>query len=536
MKSRIYRFSVICLLGSLLAFSSCLGDLDLKPIDENTVQPDDFAKNPDYYYSLLAKLYAGLAVSGQEGPAGRPDITGFDEGAAQYLRAIWNLQELPTDEALLGWNDSGVPELSKINWSSSNGFIYVMYSRIFFQISQCNDFLRFTTSENLAKYDAPAEIVNMMPAMRAEARFLRALSYWHAIDMFGSVAFVTEADPILAAPKQKPRADIFKFLLGELGEIEDLIPVAPEYGRVGKGALWMLRAKLYLNSAVYTGTPMYGECAATCAQIIGQYGNGTHHGLAETYKYLFCADNHRYAQGGDENELLMVVPYDKDHIRSYGGTLYLSTGAYGGRINPEQYGLNGAWGGPRSTSTLVRAFSGNDQRGAFFSDGANIENTDLSNFQDGYAVVKFTNLLSTDWNNENKRVESYPDTDYPMFRLADTYLMYAECAYRGSGDQTLAMTYMNYLRDRAGAAAYLSVTDINLDEILDERMRELYWEGHRRTDLIRFEKFVSGDYLWPWKGGVLGGKSIDIKYRLYPIPAKEIAANPGTQQNFGYSN
>lgn len=536
MKSRIYKFSILGLMGVLLTFSSCLGDLDLKPIDENTIQPDDFAKKPEYYHSLLAKLYAGLAVSGQEGPAGRPDISGFDEGAAQYLRAIWNLQELPTDEALLGWNDAGVPELSKINWSSANGFVYVMYSRIFFQISQCNDFLRFTSAENLSKYDAPDEILNMMPTMRAQARFLRAFSYWHAIDLFGSVGFITETDPVLSAPVQKSRSDIFDFILTELSDIEEFLPVAPEYGRVGKGALWMLRAKLYLNAEVYTGTPMYSECAATCSQLIGQYGSGTHHGLAETYKFLFCADNHQYAQGGDQGEILMVIPYDKEHIRSYGGTLYLTTGSYGGKINPERYGLNGTWAGPRSTSTLVRSFDGNDLRAAFFSDGANIENTDLSNYQDGYAVVKFTNLLSSDWENTNGRVEAYPDTDYPVFRLADAYLMYAECAYRGAGDQSLALSYMNFLRERAGVSSYTSITDITLDEILAERMRELYWEGHRRTDLIRFGKFTSADYLWSWKGGVFAGKSIDTKYRLYPIPAKEIAANPGIKQNFGYNN
>ena len=93
---------------------------------------------------------------------------------------------------------------------------------------------------------------------------------------------------------------------------------------------------------------------------------------------------------------------------------------------------------------------------------------------------------------------------------------------------------MNYIRERAHVTPYSSIADIDLNEIRDERMRELYWEGHRRTDLIRFGEFTSGTYLWPWKGGVLGGKSVDIKYNLYPIPAKEIAANPGTQQNYGY--
>ena len=534
MKTTLYKWFALSLLAGTFSLTSCLGDLDLKPIDENIIQGSDFKNHPEYYIEQLAKVYAGLAVSGQEGPAGKPDIEGFDEGMAQYLRAYWNLQELPTDEALLGWNDAGVPELSTIKWSSSNGFIYVMYSRIFFQIAQCNDFLRTTTPEALAENNVSDELAQNISKYRSEVRFLRALSYWHAIDLFGNVAFVTENDKIMEAPKQRPRAEIFNFLLSELDAIEGDIPLQPEYGRAGRGALWMLRAKLYLNAEIYTGTKMYTECANTCQQIIGQYGAGATHGLAPTYKFLFCADNDQFARGGAQGEILMVIPYDRDRTRTYGGTMYLTIGAYGGEMVKEDYGVNDGWGGPRSTSTLVQTISTSDDRYAFFGEGANIENTDFSNFQDGYAVTKFTNLLSTDWENTGKRAYPYPDTDFPIFRLADTYLMYAECAYRGYADQNLGFAYMNYIRERAHVTPYSSIADIDLNEIRDERMRELYWEGHRRTDLISFGEFTSGTYLWPWKGGVLGGKSVDIKYNLYPIPAKEIAANPGTQQNYGY--
>ena len=702
MKSFIYK----CFIGGSVALSmtlsSCLGDLDLKPIDDNVIQLSDFKDNPQYYTQLLAKVYAGLAVSGQEGPAGNPDIQGFDEGQAQYLRAYWNLQELPTDEAVLGWNDAGLPELSMSTWSAANGFVYVMYSRVFFQIALCNDFLRNTTPTALAANDVPEDVAAQIQTYRAEARVLRALSYWHAIDLFGAVSFVTEENKIMEAPKQKSRAEIYQFILDELNAVEESIPLQPQYGRVGRDAVNMIRAKLYLNAAVYTGTPQYGLCAAECEKIIARHNTGTNHGLAETYKYLFggdndryarggneseilmtvpfdsdsirsyggtmyltvgsyggkisarnygvndawagprsidlfgavsfvteenkimeapkqksraeiyqfildelnaveesiplqpqygrvgrdavnmiraklylnaavytgtpqyglCAaecekiiarhntgtnhglaetykylfggDNDRYARGGNESEILMTVPFDSDSIRSYGGTMYLTVGSYGGKISARNYGVNDAWAGPRSTSTLVLSFSPQDERYAFFSEGASINNTNLSTYQDGYSVVKFTNLLSTDWDNAAGRAESYPDTDFPLFRLADVYLMYAECAYRGAADRETGRTYMNYLRDRAGMPQYDSVNDITLDEILQERMRELYWEGHRRTDLIRFEKFTSGNYLWPWKGGVYAGKSLDTKYNLYPIPAKEIAANPGIQQNYGY--
>ena len=526
MKSFIYK----CFIGGSVALSmtlsSCLGDLDLKPIDDNVIQLSDFKDNPQYYTQLLAKVYAGLAVSGQEGPAGNPDIQGFDEGQAQYLRAYWNLQELPTDEAVLGWNDAGLPELSMSTWSAANGFVYVMYSRVFFQIALCNDFLRNTTPTALAANDVPEDVAAQIQTYRAEARVLRALSYWHAIDLFGAVSFVTEENKIMEAPKQKSRAEIYQFILDELNAVEESIPLQPQYGRVGRDAVNMIRAKLYLNAAVYTGTPQYGLCAAECEKIIARHNTGTNHGLAETYKYLFGGDNDRYARGGNESEILMTVPFDSDSIRSYGGTMYLTVGSYGGKISARNYGVNDAWAGPRSTSTLVLSFSPQDERYAFFSEGASINNTNLSTYQDGYSVVKFTNLLSTDWDNAAGRAESYPDTDFPLFRLADVYLMYAECAYRGAADRETGRTYMNYLRDRAGMPQYDSVDDITLDEILQERMRELYWEGHRRTDLIRFEKFTSGNYLWPWKGGVYAGKSLDTKYNLYPIPAKKSLPTP----------
>ncbi len=522
-------------LGGLLALSltACLNDLDLTPVDEKIIQLSDFKDSPQYYTQLIAKVYAGLAVSGQEGPAGNPDIQGFDEGQAQYLRAYWNLQELPTDEAVLGWNDAGLPELSTASWSAANGFVYVMYSRIFFQIALCNDFLRNTTPQALAENNVGEVLAAQIEGYRAEARVLRALSYWHAIDLFGAVSFVTEANQIMDIPEQRSRAEIYQFILNELAAVENSIPEQPQYGRVGRDAVEMIRAKLYLNAEVYTGTPQYGLCAAECAKIIGRHNTGENHGLAGTYKYLFGGDNDRYARGGADGEILMTVPFDSDSTRSYGGTMYLTIGSYGGNINARDYGLNDGWAGPRSTSTLVQAFSSTDGRYAFFSDGASINNTSLSKYQDGYAVVKFTNLLSTDWENTAGRAESYPDTDFPLFRLADVYLMYAECAWRGAGDRELGKTYMNYLRERAGMPLY-ETADITLDEILQERMRELYWEGHRRTDLIRFDRFTGGTYLWPWKGGVYVGKSLDTKYKLYPIPAKEIAANPGIQQNYGY--
>ncbi|MGC8802186.1 MAG: RagB/SusD family nutrient uptake outer membrane protein [Bacteroidales bacterium] len=130
------------------------------------------------------------------------------------------------------------------------------------------------------------------------------------------------------------------------------------------------------------------------------------------------------------------------------------------------------------------------------------------------------------------------DTDFPMFRLADVYLMYTEATLRGAtnGNRAKALQYVNELRTRAYGGSIGNITDsqLTLDFILDERARELYWEGHRRTDLIRFGKFSGGNYIWPWKGKVKEGTATPAHLDLFPIPASDLNANPNLVQNPGY--
>ena len=130
---------------------------------------------------------------------------------------------------------------------------------------------------------------------------------------------------------------------------------------------------------------------------------------------------------------------------------------------------------------------------------------------------------------------SFSGTDFPLYRLADAYLMYAESVLRGGGGSiSTALEYVNAVRTRSNATPITS-GELTLDFILDERGRELNFEGHRRTDLIRFGKFTGGSYLWPWKGGVKEGTSIPDHYKLFPIPLKAIQANPKLTQNPGYN-
>jgi hypothetical protein len=188
-----------------------------------------------------------------------------------------------------------------------------------------------------------------------------------------------------------------------------------------------------------------------------------------------------------------------------------------------------------NTYTLVQA---GDKRALFYSAGQSMEIEDIAKFTDGYAVTKFRNRKLDGSPVKADPQPTFVDTDYPMFRLADAYLMYAEAVLRGgSGGSTAdALTYVNAVRARAygNNSGNIGQVQLTLDFILDERSRELYWEGHRRTDLIRFNKFTGGSYLWPWKGKVAAGTATPDHLKLFPIPAADLGANPTLKQNTGY--
>ncbi|WP_247234529.1 RagB/SusD family nutrient uptake outer membrane protein [Telluribacter sp. SYSU D00476] len=511
------------LVCGLFLTQSCVNDLDRQPFIE--VTSATVYRDPASYKQVLAKLYAGLSLSGQQGPDGLPDITGINEGFSTYLRQYWQAQELPTDEAVIGWNDGSLRDFHDMDWTSNNEFLTAMYNRIYYQVTICNEFIRETTDAKLAQRGIT---LTEIPAYRAEARFLRALSYYHALDMFGNVPFVTENDAVGAAlPPQISRADLFAYIESELKAIEaDLVaPKQNEYGRADKAAAWTLLTKLYLNAETYIGQPRYTEAIENAKKVID-----TGYKLDPTYAHLFMADNHT------SSEIIFPIVFDGNRSKSWGGMTFLVHAPVGGSMNPADFGINGGWGGLRTTKNLVQKFpdvTGQaDQRAMFYTQGQNLEINDLFNFNDGYAITKYKNVTSG--GQKGSDIEgNFPDTDFPMLRLADVYLMYAEAVLRGGsgGDRATAIGYINQLRQRASAA---TVSDINLDFILDERARELYWEGHRRTDLIRFGRFVSGTYLWPWKGNVKEGQAVADYLRLYPIPASDIVANPNLKQNPGY--
>jgi len=736
-KMKRYSKLLIALVAVSLLSTSCLKDLNTVPIDPDQVTSAQVFDNPAAYKQVLAKLYAGLAVSGQTGPSGNPDISGIDEGFGQYLRGLWYHEELPTDEAVIGWNDQTIKDFHWQSWGTTDVFIAAFYYRIFYQISLVNEFLRETTDDKLNDRGVTGQLRTDIGHYRAEARWLRALSYWHALDHFGNVPFVTEADAVGAFfPPQISRADLFKYIESELLAIEPQLVDAGlnEYARADKAADWILLAKLYLNAEVYTNTDRNTDCITYCKKIIN-----AGYSLDPDYQTLFLADNDK-----DRDEVIFPVAFDGAFTKTWGGTTFIIHAAVGGDMVPADYGIDGGWGGTRTTKALVQKFypdvtkglwhspqpgrsvidypvlhvpgsyqgwdpandstvlasvnsdgtyegylyfadantefkftpqpdwsydwgddgadgtldvgganivaadpgyykinvdtnaytytvvktewgvigdataggwdsdqnmefdpqtglwsatldlvagdlkfranddwainlgdtgadgilepdgdniaipvngtynitiklgvpdytysikrTSFDHRAMFFTENQNLEINDIGSFNDGYAITKFKNI---DRNGNPGSDLTFADTDFPMFRLADVYLMYAEAVLRGGqgGDQGTALEYVNRVRERAYGGSTdgdIAQSDLTLDFILNERARELYWEGHRRSDLIRFGKFTGGEYLWPWKGNLKDGRPTDQKYDLFPIPDADLNANPNLVQNPGY--
>jgi starch-binding outer membrane protein, SusD/RagB family len=527
-KSRIIKMLVLSVV-TILSMTSCTKELDKIELDEDIYSSEVFYQDEASYKQFLAKLYAGLAVSGQKGPAGSSDIAGIDEGFGQYLRAYWVMNEITTDEAIIAWADGNLPSLNNQTWASNNEFIYAMFSRCMYQVSLCNEFLRQTTADKLNSRNVSAATRAQIVSYRAEARFLRSFSYWHLMDMFGNVPFTTENDVVgFSFPQQQSRAFIFNFVVGELTAIDaDLVASGSnEFGRVDKIAAKMLLSKVYLNAQVYINQNKFAEAAAALAPVLSStYSINT----SSNYGKVFMADND---SNGSQTEMIFPIRYSGLNTQTYGGTTFITHAAIGGSMNPTNFGVNGGWFGLRTRQEFYNKFAG-DPRGMFYTTGQTLSIGNIGNFGDGYAVQKYKNIKSTGGAGSDIS-GNFVDIDFPVFRLADAYLMYAELAARGQGSTTQAASYVNTLRTRAGGSATIAAGDINLDFILDERARELYWEGHRRQDLIRFGKYTGGTYNWQWKGGVQAGTSIDDKFKIFPIPATAIGANPTLQQNPGY--
>lgn len=528
MKNKLIKaIGLFAVTGMLL--TACTKDL-------NRVPPYDLTSAQVYkdlagYKQVLAKLYAGLSLTGNSGPDGQADIRGIDEGFSSYLRQYWQAQELPTDEAVIAWNDATIKDFHFMTWSSSDVFLKALYYRIYFQITLCNEFIRESSAAKLSERNITGADATEIGYFRAEARFLRALSYYHALDLYGNVPFVTENDPVGAfLPPRITRAELFNYVESELKAIENDLKGAKanEYGRADKAAAWALLSRLYLNAEVYTGSAKYTEAITYANKVIS-----ASYTLAGNWRNLFLADNN--VTGA--NEFIFPITFDGSKSRTWGGTTYLVHAPIVGSMSASAHGVDFGWGGIRTTKQFVNIFGSvtGDSRKNFYTSGQNLDINDIGTATDGYGIVKFRNVTSTGGNGSNP---TWTDADFPVFRLPELYLNYAEAVLRGGsgGDAATALNYINALRQRAYGdnTGNITAPQLTLQLILDERARELHWEAVRRTDLIRYGQFTEGTYLWAWKGNTLNGQAVGSFRKLYPVPASDVIANPNLQQNPGY--
>ena len=515
----------ILLIGCLLLSVSCIDDLNQTP-QLDTTSATVYAKASNYKM-VLAKLYALYVTAGQEKGGADPDLSsnmGYD-----YMRCYFNLQEAGTDEIASTWLEGDkIADLTYISWDASDPWVADTYYRLYYTIAVCNEFLRNATDDKIAKFTENEQ--NDIRIYRAEARFLRALTYYHAMDLYHNIPFVDETDPVGAyIPPQYTSKQIFDFIESELIDAEKTMTdkASTEYGRASKAAAWTLLAKLYLNAGVYEAGDHNTDCITYCKKVIEDG-----YSLEPEYAKLFNADNNLRT-----NEIIYPLVVDATHIMSWGATTYLVCGEVSStkddsNYDAANYGVTGGWGMFRIRGEVPDLFSDGDQRAMFFTEGQTKDINDCTDQTNGYLVTKWSNLTDAGEVASNTSTDGV-NTDYPMFRLADVYLMLAEAVVRGGTGATTeeALGYVNQLRQRAFGDAYetsgkISISDLTADFILDERARELYWECSRRTDLIRYGKFTGDSYIWQWKGGVKDGSSVDSKYNIYPIPSSELTANP----------
>lgn len=526
MKKTFYikALTVVMLTGSLV---SCSKKLDLTPT--NDITSETVYSTAAGYTAAAAKVYGAFALTGNTGPAGNGDVQGIDEGYSDFLRLFWKSQELSTDEAVIAWGDVGIQDFHNMNWSAANAFLKGLYYRSEYQITLANDFIRQSADDQLAKRGIAGADADKIRKFRAEARFLRALQYWVLIDSYGNVPFTTEADLIGTIPAQGSRSVVFNYIESELKAIDPLLaaPKTNEYGRADQAADWALLARLYLNAQVYTGTARYTDAITYAKKVIG-----AGYSLIGNYQNIMRADNDK-----NTSENIFAINYDGLRTQSFGGTTFLTHALVGGSMPASDYGIKGGWGGVRTTKAFVNLFPDNtgtiDKRAQFYTAGQNLEIKDQTAFTDGYAITKFKNITTT--GAAGKSLD-YSDVDFPLFRLPEMYFIYAESVLRGGtgGDNATAVGYINQIRTRAYGNTSGNITTVTLDFILDERARELGFEGFRRTDLVRYGKFTDGTYLWPFKGGVAGGKGVESFRNIYPIPTDDLTANPKLVQNPGY--
>lgn len=574
---KLNKFKTIAPAVALLltaSLSSCMDDLDKGNIDPNV----DATPNITGLYS---KCYAGLIMEGNDGTA---DFTIDDNGKSTLLRNLFNFNEVPTDEAICWWSDGGIADVGYNKFDPGNATLKNLYYRLMSNISYENHFLSLDAAKaEKTKY--------------AEVRVLRAYSYFLMLDFFGDPTFIDKIsaetprqahsyNSKFESGKSYTRAELLQmgreFLFGwvekELLAAEpDLLEAKPEtdsdadYGRIDKGTCWLLLSRLYLNAGTYLNNdgqnnPYWNKALEYAEKIIdpstgyalfddSKMSKEAKDNGYKPYDLLFMGDN---GSNGASCEALLPLMQDGDKTQGWGGSMFYVAALWDATMQTvtakDAATTANTWSGMRVRPQFVEKFFTDpsvvvnksakeirnmnvDDRAILWgkgnSEGARtLEIGDNDKFVKGIATPKWNNNYS----NGGTPHDSYNvDIDFFLFRVAEAYLNAAEAEMHLNGEGSAkAKKYIDALRNRAHAAKRASYT---LNDVLDERSRELYCEGLRRTDLIRFNQFggTQATYKWELKGGSTNGTTFAKTNNLYPIPSSEIRSNKNLTQIDGYN-
>ena len=560
---KIYFSAIIV---SLLCFSltSCFSDLDTEPLDDNELVSSKVYSTADGYMGMLAKCYSSLILTGQKGgDGGDGDLQGANEGYSGYVRLLFYLQELSTDNFLMPSSSNGLRKMLNMQWDASNAPVVTWtYQRLYMAIAYCNEFLRECTEDKLRARGLWEEMGADCEAYRAEARFIRAYCYAALCDMFGNVPYIDENTGVKDVPEQQSRKDIFEYAEKELLDIDSKLKDShvAKYGHVDRVAAWFLLSRMYLNAETWIKVNRYDDALKYAKKVIEE-GN---YPLAPDYREIFLADNDQCT------EIIWPLCQDGQKAQSSAGTNFYVKAFVNGPMNElYQTGVGSrGWGNVRAKTTLVDAFDPadvpfdvNDSWGNNKADKRALFMTALPNqrketwddnlamtstFTCGYGYIKWRNVTKND--QPAPQGEAYTSIDFPMFRTGEAYLIAAEAILRGAqgGTRAEALSYVNEIRQRAymsgkyakpdvrsDVAGTITDAQLTLDFILAERQRELASELVRRTDLVRFGKFTKGNN-WDWKNGERLGADVDDHFNVFPIPETERTNNPNLKQNDGY--
>lgn len=532
-----------------LGLASCTSDMDLTP------------KNPQETTDLTGKLYedfANIQLQFTAPGINKTDtpVSGFDPGMGSFQRAIYNLNVIPTDEANWLSTDNAFmqAELQYSFAAPSNAAVLGTYSRMTCNIAMCNLFIKNVQEDKygLSSVDQQRDAQNFVK----QAKVLRGACYYYLIDMFGNIGYADENTPQGEAPDQLTRAEAYN------RAVTDLETVVAEYGNdytqtwayVGKEVGMAILMKFYLNAEVYTGTPQWDKCWNICQQIIAQHtGSGLDgSGLVDSYEKVFANNNSQYVKGagGSVEEIIWGLPQDPAHIQSWSGSSFMLNAFLNSKSDLSRWNSGGSWGCMTARKQLAEKFdwddaamtSSSDTRVKWWAtsaDGYTFDSNPIYNLDHqqscGYLPIKYIGLDIDALGNTSVPASGTTEclsSDYAMIRLAEVYLSAAEADLRGSlGHNTESLKYINYIRKRAGVQTF-GTEDLTIQNIMDERQRELYTEGTRRTDLIRDGKWLKG-YNWTWKNQVLEGANLPDYAILWPIPGQMLDV-AGYQQNPGY--